>query len=78
MWIYFVFFILSILVLMWFTFVVSLETNYKSLKTKDIVSIASYILEGWGKDDFTSDKLDEIAYENNMCILIKLQFTAMI
>ncbi|MBQ2824350.1 MAG: HAMP domain-containing histidine kinase [Oscillospiraceae bacterium] len=56
---------------MWFTFVVSLETNYKSLKTKDIVSIASYILEGWGKEDFTSDKLDEIAYDNNMCILIQ-------
>lgn len=70
-WIYFVIFILSILVLMWFTFVVSLETNYKTMKTKDIVDIAGYILEGWGDSGFTTDKIDEIAYENNMCVLIQ-------
>ena len=56
---------------MWFTFVVSLESNYKTMKTKDIVNIAQYILEGWGKDDFTNERLDEIAYENNMCVLIQ-------
>lgn len=68
---YFVIFISSILILIWFTFVVSLESNYKSIKTKNIISIASYILNGWNQDDFTSDKLDEIAYANDMCILIQ-------
>ncbi len=68
---YFVIFISSILILVWFTFVVSLESNYKSSKTRNIISIASYILNGWNDDDFTSDKLDEIAYNNDMCILIQ-------
>lgn len=56
---------------MWFTFGVSLESNYKSKKTKDIVSIASYILRGWNEDNLTVDSLDKTAYENNMCILIQ-------
>ncbi len=56
---------------MWFTFVVSLETNYKRMKTKDIVSIANFILDGWDKDGLTTDSLDKIAYDNNMCILIQ-------
>lgn len=70
-WMYFVIFISSILILVWFTFVVSLESNYKSMKTREIISIASYIMKGWNEDNFTSDKLDEIAYNNDMCILIQ-------
>ena len=68
---YFVIFISSILVLMWFAFVVSLESNYKSMKTRNILDIASYILTGWNKDDFDMDKLDEIAYNNDMCVLLQ-------
>lgn len=70
-WLYFVIFITGILALLWFTFGVSLESNYKSKKTKDIVSIASYILRGWNEDNLTVDSLDKTAYENNMCILIQ-------
>ncbi|MGN0586643.1 MAG: sensor histidine kinase [Oscillospiraceae bacterium] len=70
-WMYFVIFISSILILVWFTFVFSLESNYKNQKTRDIVKIASYILNGWNSDNFTSDKLDEIAYANNMCVRIE-------
>ena len=44
---YFVIFITGILALLWFTFGVSLEANYKSKKTKYIVSIASNILKSW-------------------------------
>ena len=68
---YFVIFITGILALLWFTFGVSLEANYKSKKTKDIVSIASYILKGWNEDGLTTEKLDNTAYNNNMCILIQ-------
>ncbi|MGN1137302.1 MAG: sensor histidine kinase [Oscillospiraceae bacterium] len=68
---YFVIFITGILALLWFTFGFSLETNYKSMKTKDIVSIASYILKGWNEDNLTTETLDETAYNNNMCILIQ-------
>ncbi len=70
-WMYFVIFISSILILIWFAFVASLESNYKSMKTRDIVSIATYIMNGWNDNNFTTDKLDEIAYENNMCVLIE-------
>lgn len=68
---YFVIFITGILALLWFTFGFSLETNYKSMKTKDIVSIASYILKGWNEDNLTTETLDKTAYNNNMCILIQ-------
>lgn len=70
-WLYFIIFTISVLVLIWFTFVVSLETNYKNIKTKNIVDIASYILNGWNEDNFTSEKLDGIAYSNDMCVLIQ-------
>ena len=70
-WIYFAIFIVSILVLMWFTFGVSLEANYKRLKTRSIFDIASYSLVGWSKEEFTDDSLDQLAYDNDMCVLIQ-------
>ena len=70
-WLYFIIFTISVLALIWFTFVASLEANYKNLKTKNIIDIASYILNGWNEDNFTTDKLDQIAYSNDMCILIQ-------
>ena len=68
---YFVIFITGILALLWFTFGSSLEFNYKSKKTKDIVSIASLILKDWNEGGLTTEKLDNTAYNNNMCILIQ-------
>jgi signal transduction histidine kinase len=41
------------------------------MKTKNIVKIASYILNGWNRNSLTADGLDEIAYSNDMCILIQ-------
>lgn len=70
-WLYFSIFILSILVLMWFTFGASLEANYKRMKISSILDIASYILSGWSKDEFTDGSLDELAYDNDMCVLIQ-------
>lgn len=71
MWIYFTIFIVSILVLLWFSFGISLESTYKRMKTHDIFEIANYILTDWSEDEFTNDSLDRIAYDNNMCILIQ-------
>ena len=71
MWIYFLIFIISILVLMWFTFSVSLETNYKRMKISNIFDVANYILVDWSEVDFTESSLDKLAYDNDMCILIQ-------
>ncbi len=70
-WVYYVIFISSILVLMWLTFVVSLESNYKNMKTRDIIDIASYILSIGNDENFSIENLDRIAHDNDMCILIQ-------
>lgn len=70
-WIYFAIFIVSIIALLWFSFGVSLESTYKRTKTKNIFETASYILTGWSQDEFTTDNLDLLAYDNDMCILIQ-------
>lgn len=64
------FFTFIILALLWLSFVASLESNYRESKTRDIIDIASYITSGWVEDNFTDEKLDTIAYDNDMCILI--------
>lgn len=70
-WIYFAIFITSILVLIWVSFVVSLEATYRTQKTGDITSIANYILTQWSEEGFTTDALDRIAHDNDMCVLIQ-------
>jgi len=70
-WLCFTAFTLSILALLWFSFVVSLESNYRSRKTRDIVGIANYIITYWGSDSFSTENLNKIAYENDMCVLIR-------
>lgn len=70
-WLYFIIFIISILVLMWIVFVFSLEKTYKYMKTDSIVLTANYIVEQWSRDDFTTDKLDRLAYDNDMCVIIQ-------
>lgn len=70
-WIYFAIFITSILLLIWISFVVSLEATYRTQKTSDITSIANYILTQWGEGEFTTDSLDRIAHDNDMCVLIQ-------
>ena len=70
-WIYFFIFIISILVLMWFTFSVSLESNYKRMKISSIFDVANYILTDWSAEEFTDGSLDKLAYDNDMCILIQ-------
>ncbi len=70
-WIYFFIFSVSILVLMWFTFSVSLEANYKRMKISNIFDVANYILSDWRDDEFTDESLTQLAYDNDMCILIQ-------
>lgn len=69
-WIYFAIFMLGILVLIWISFIVSLETTYRTQKTNDIISISNYILNTWSEDSFTDEALDKIAHDNDMCVLI--------
>lgn len=70
-WLYFMIFILSVVIMMWFAFVVSVESNYKNLKTNNIIDIAYYINNQWQNDNFNTAKLDNIAYANDMCVLIQ-------
>ena len=70
-WIYFAIFIISILLMIWVSFTVSLETTYRTEKTSDITSLAKYILTQWGNDGFTTDSLDRIAHDNDTCVLIQ-------
>lgn len=70
-WIYFAIFITSILLLIWISFVVSLEATYRTQKTNDIKTIANYILTQWSAEGFTTDSLDRIAHDNDMCVLIQ-------
>lgn len=70
-WIYFAIFITSILVLIWISFVFSLESTYRTEKTNDITAIADYILTQWSDDNFTVDSLDKLAYDNDVCVLIQ-------
>lgn len=70
-WIYFAIFIISILIMIWISFTVSLEATYRTEKTDDITSIANYILTQWGEEGFTTDALDRIAHDNDTCVLIQ-------
>lgn len=68
-WVYFMLFISAILILLWLSFVVSLESNYQVMKTADITTVANYIINHYDDDDFADD-LDKMAFDNNMCISI--------
>ena len=70
-WIYFAIFITSILVLIWVSFIVSLEATYRTKKTSDIAALANYILTEWADQGFTEDTLDRLAHDNEMCVLLQ-------
>lgn len=70
-WIYFAIFISSILLLIWISFIASLEATYRTRKTSDITTIANYILTEWAEESFTATSLDKLAHDNDMCILIQ-------
>lgn len=68
-WVYFMLFISAILILLWLSFVVSLESNYQVMKTADITTVANYIINHSDDENFADD-LDKMAFDNNMCISI--------
>lgn len=70
-WLYFSIFMISILVLMWVSFVFSLERTYRVTKTRTILDTAQYIVNEWNNDRFTTEQLDMIAHDNDMCVLIQ-------
>lgn len=70
-WIYFAIFITSILVLIWVSFIVSLEATYRSRKTADITNLANYILTEWSGNGYDSDALDLLAHNNDMCVILQ-------
>ncbi|MDR0947542.1 MAG: HAMP domain-containing histidine kinase [Ruminococcus sp.] len=75
-WIYFAIFISGILALLWLIFVVSMETNYKTEKTKQFIDTAEFILQGLSDSTLTTDNLDSTAYSNEMCILVQDRYGA--
>ncbi|MBR4223680.1 MAG: HAMP domain-containing histidine kinase [Oscillospiraceae bacterium] len=70
-WIYFAIFIIAILLLMWITFIMTLETNYKKRRRADIDTVAEYITENINGGSLTSRRLYDLAYSYDMCIIIQ-------
>jgi signal transduction histidine kinase len=77
-WLYTALFVASVLALLWIMFGASLETNYRNMKTAQFNSVAERIKNGLPTRSFTAADLDDIAYNNEMCILIQNQYGDMI
>jgi signal transduction histidine kinase len=69
-WIYFAIFTSGILILLWLTFVVSMESNYRLMKTRQFNETADFILSGLSDRTLSIERLDELAYANGMCVTI--------
>jgi signal transduction histidine kinase len=69
-WVYFAIFTIGILVLLWLTFVVSMESNYRMMKTRQFSETADFILSGLSDRSLSVERLDELAYSNGMCVMI--------
>ncbi|MDR0986746.1 MAG: sensor histidine kinase [Ruminococcus sp.] len=77
-WIYFAIFIASVLVMMWMLFVASLGVNYKAMKAAQFNGAAEQIRKGLSEGMLTSQTLDELAYNSDMCVLIQNRYGDMV
>lgn len=72
-WRYFMLFILLILALLWLFQIVFLQQSYRFMKVRDIqkvaLSIQAMLNENMEEKAF-NQKLDQLAFDNSMCILI--------
>ncbi|MEG0615047.1 MAG: HAMP domain-containing sensor histidine kinase, partial [Oscillospiraceae bacterium] len=68
-WLYFMGFIASILVLLWLFQIVFLQSSYQQAKIRDIQNVASTVLSSLSKNNYP-EILGKTAYDNNMCIEI--------
>jgi signal transduction histidine kinase len=73
-WIYFAIFASGILVLLWLTFIVSMESNYRLMKTRQFSETANFILSGLSDGSLSVEQLNELAYSNGMCVMIINEF----
>ncbi|MBQ5317457.1 MAG: HAMP domain-containing protein [Oscillospiraceae bacterium] len=70
-WIYFAIFIVAILVLIWISFIATLETNYRSRKENDIELVSSRIITSAVNGSLTSRQIEDLAHEYDMCIILQ-------
>lgn len=66
-WLYLIIFSFSILILLWLFQVIFLDTYYKWYKTKELIRTSEEVVANSGTYNY-EEKLDEIAYNNGVCI----------
>ncbi|MDR0903720.1 MAG: sensor histidine kinase [Ruminococcus sp.] len=77
-WIYFAIFIASVLVMMWMLFVASFGMNYKAMKAAQFNGVAEQILKGLSEGTLSSQTIDKLAYNYEMCVLIQNRYGDMV
>ena len=73
-WIYFAIFIVAVLVLMWISFIATLETNYRARKKNDIEFVSSSLISSIMAGSLTTRQVDDLAHEYDMCIVLQDRF----
>ena len=68
-WQYLIIFSLIIIVFLWLFQVIFINKYYQYTKTKDIKQIATKLLTGYKRENIYNT-LDEISYQENLCIEI--------
>ncbi len=70
-WIYFAIFIVSIVILMWITFIATLESNYRKRRNEDIDTVSEYIVSQISAGSLTGKRLYDLAYSYDMCLILQ-------
>jgi signal transduction histidine kinase len=69
-WLYFVLFIAVVFILMWLFQIVFLEVFYERMKISDTRKVGKEMAELYVTDDTYENYFKQIAYDNNMCVLV--------
>ena len=70
-WIYFAIFIISILILMWVSFITTFESTYRTRKNGDIDTVAGIILDNLAEGSLTNRTVFTLGHDYDMCIMVQ-------
>ncbi len=70
-WIYFAIFIVSILILMWITFIATFETNFRMRKNSDIEKVSNAIVSALESGSLTKRTISTLGHDYDMCIVLQ-------
>ena len=72
-WLYFMLFVVAVFFLLWVFQILFLETFYERMKTDDIRKVAQTMQRHYQDEDYAT-LYDELAYDNDLCILVLDQY----